>query len=92
VGVREHGNLTHSQHWRVKSQYVVDVVSEALWAVIQNFNYINTLQYRTNGAAGTQVDHDAFWFNINYRLFECISNILLEIREFGSFIKNLHTF
>jgi hypothetical protein len=59
---------------------------------VQNFNYINTLQYRTNAAVGTQVDHDAFGLNINYRLFEPISNILLEIREFGSLIKNLDTF
>jgi len=31
--VREPRNLTHSQDWRVKSQYGVDVVSEALQTV-----------------------------------------------------------
>lgn len=30
---REPRNLTHSQHWRVKSHYGVDVVSEALQTV-----------------------------------------------------------
>jgi len=35
--VRKPRNLTHSQHWRVKSQYGVDVVSKALQTVCTEF-------------------------------------------------------
>lgn len=35
--VRKPRNLTYSQHWWAESQYVVDVVSEALWTVCTEF-------------------------------------------------------
>lgn len=42
--VRESRNLTHSQHWRVKSQYGVDILTKHFRLFVQNFNYINTFR------------------------------------------------